>query len=128
MSNQRKIMQIRFDRVSLYKFGFDKKLLISILQLLPEGTTIVGWGEDFCTSQCIINIEHESFPAIPEASLLPTISCIFTQWYTQDGTPLEIKSELEWPKEYKTNHEHQYKTYQGFSKIEEICTVCGKTK
>lgn len=41
---------------------------------------------------------------------------------------MQMKFTLIWPEEYKQNHTHQYKEYQGFNVTEEICTICGEKK
>lgn len=111
-------MRIDFGRHFLHKIGFDKKWLIRIMEELPEGTEIIGFGEDSCMGVYTIGITHESFPEVSEGSKIPLLGVVLKE------RPASI--EFEWPDSFKENHKCQYRTYQGFSKVEEICTICGK--
>lgn len=128
MRDEKRIMKIAFSRYMTRKFcNFDPGLLIDILKELPKDSTILALAENAMDDTFNILLQHDSFPELQEATRYPNIECIITDHYLTDGTRTQ-KVSLEWPEEYKANHKCQYKTYQGFSKIEDICAICGKVQ
>lgn len=119
--NTNKLMVMEFSRYALWKLGgFTKEMFINILEALPSGTEIRGFSERANRDVYSILLSHDSFPEVTEAQQFPEIIAIIEH--------LSNDIRLEWPDSYKTNHVCQFKTYQGFSKTEEICIVCGVSK
>ena len=114
-------MMIEFDRYFLWKAGgFFKENMSQILDLLQPKTEVRALMELVYKDAYAILVSHDTFDELPDGSIYPVITAKFTL----PGPDCE----LIWPESYKKAHTCIYKIYQGFSKTEEVCTICGKTK
>lgn len=128
MYNTKKLMLMEFSRYMLHKLGgFTTDMFIQIMKELPEGTEIRSLAEIPYKDCYGILLSHDSFKELQEAERFPEVIPIVTKNYAPDGS-FTTSVHLEWPATFKASHDCQYKTYQGFSKTEEICTICGKVK
>lgn len=75
MSNR--IASIIFAR-QLMKQGIKACNMEDLMSELPEGTTIVGFGEDPCRNIMQINVSHEKFKEVSIGSIIPEIVAKFT--------------------------------------------------
>ncbi len=128
MNNIKKLMALDFSRYNLQKLGgFTKELFIDILKELPKETEIRAFVEHAHRDCYGILISHDSFSEVDNGGIIPTLTAIITKHQQVDGS-FTTSVKLQWPDCFKTNHECQYKIYQGFSKSEEVCTICGRVK
>lgn len=128
MDNTKRLMGLDFSRYMLRRLGgFTKELLIDILKELPKETEVRAFVEHMNKDCYSILLSHDSFPEVEDGCIIPTLIAYMNQHHQPDGS-FTTSVELKWPDSFKANHECQYKTYQGFSKTEEICTICGKVK
>lgn len=128
MDNTNKLMVMEFSRYMLQKLGgFTTDLFIKIMKELPEGTELRAFSEAVHKDCYSILLSHDSFPELAEVSYFPIVTPIMTQHHEPDGS-FRTTVQLQWPDSFKASHDCQYKTYQGFSKTEEVCTICGKVK
>lgn len=115
LNNTNRLMQMDFSRYTLKKTNFTTELFIKLLQQMPSGTEIRAFAERTHLDCYSILFSHESFPEVPDTYIYPIIQAKITT----------TSIDLIWPEEYKKNHICQWEIYQGFSKAETVCKICG---
>ena len=60
------------------KEGISAENMKDLFSELPEGTKVLGFGEDICRNIMQINVYHEHFKEVPVGSVLPEIVATFT--------------------------------------------------
>jgi hypothetical protein len=67
---------------------------MKILEALPPDTSVRSFSEAPFSDEYVILISHDSFPKVPDGSIVPNILTTVTKKYTTYDVGLT------WPKEY----------------------------
>ena len=90
-----RVASIIFTR-KFMKEGVSAENMEDLFSELPEGTKVLGFGEDICRNVMQINVCHEHFKEVPVGSVLPEIIATFT--VDEDGIEdceLDLSSVIE---------------------------------
>lgn len=119
-----RVAAITFSRTALLHFnGFNTRLIADMLRALPEGSKLIGFGENQSDGTMNMFITSDKFKDIKESCFPSRIEVSFKRDHTGDRFDrLEMTEALE----ATATCDHEWTTYTGLSSSFSYCKKCNQ--
>lgn len=115
---ERRAIRINFTREALLRQPFSIKLFQEMLSRLPEGTSLLGFSEDYSQLELGIVVSHTDFPVVQEGQIIPQVYAVFER--DSNRNPKF--------KNFVCVNQHYFKDCVGFTSVSKRCMICGASQ